>query len=69
MYAHKLFFQKSKTRSHIILLKKLCNVAEGPETSLEIYQNIHFTSCIQKTANAMATNMEKHILCYCRWVV
>ena len=34
-----------------------------PETSLEIYKNIYFTSCTQKTANAMATNMEKNIFC------
>ena len=26
---HKLFFWKSKTRSHIILLKKICNTAES----------------------------------------
>ena len=32
---------------------------KAPETSLEIYKNIYFTSCTEKTANAMATNMEK----------
>ena len=40
---------------------------KAPETSLEIYKNIYFTSCAQKTANAMGTNMEKkHIFWYCR---
>ena len=28
MNAHKLFFPKSKTKSHIILLKKICNTAK-----------------------------------------
>ena len=36
---------------------------KAPETSLEIYTNIYFTSCTQKAVNAMATNMEKNIVC------
>ena len=33
---------------------------KAPETSLEIYKNIYFTSCTEKTANAMLCAM----LCY-----
>ena len=58
MDAHKLFFWKSKTKSHIFL-KNYAVALKNPETSLEIYKNIYFTSCTQKTANAMATNVEK----------
>ena len=32
-------------------------------------KNNYFTSCTQKAAIAIATNMEKHILQYRRWVV
>ena len=60
MNAHKLFFPKSKTKSHIILLKQICNTAKNSETSLyKRYKNNYFTSCRQKTAIALATNMKR----------
>ena len=52
------FFGKAKP-SHIYYLKNYAMPLKAPETSLEIYKNIYFTSCTQETANAMTTNMEK----------
>ena len=60
MDAHKLFFRKSKTKSHIILFKRKYAIPlKAPGTSLQICKNNYFTSCTQKTAIVIATNMEK----------
>ena len=62
MDAHMIYFRKSKTKSHI-MFKKYAIALKAPKTSLQIYKNNYFTSCTQKTAIAIATNMEKNILC------
>ena len=59
MDAHKLFSRKSKTKAHIIILKKYAIPLKAPETSLQIYKNNYFTSCTQKSAIAIATNMKR----------
>ena len=58
MAAHMLYFRKSKTKSHI-MFKKYAIALKAPKTSLQIYKNNYFTSCTQKTAIPIATNMEK----------
>ena len=45
------------------MFKKYAIALKAPKTSLQIYKNNYFTSCTQKTAIAIATNMEKNILC------
>ena len=47
-----------RAKPHIILLKEYAIPLKAPETSLQIYKNNHFTSCTQKTAIAIATNMK-----------
>ena len=41
------------------MFKKYAIALKAPKTSLQIYKNNYFTSCTQKTAIPIATNMEK----------
>ena len=63
MGAHKLFFWKSKTKSHILLLKKLCNAAES---SLNLLGNIqkHLFYLLQtKNSKCYGYKYGKDIFC------
>ena len=57
-----IFLEKQIQVTYII--KKICNIAESSWNLLQIYKNNYFTCCTQKTAIAIATNMQKkNIFC------
>ena len=55
----KLLFRKSKTKSHRILLKRICNTTESSWNLLIYIQKHYFTNCTQKTAITMAAITKK----------
>ena len=66
----KLFLPKSKTKSHWILLKRICNTTESSwNLFINIQKHLFWTTTHKKQQLLWLQIWKKHILQYCRRVI